>query len=544
MSEPLAAPPRGYRRPSLAVHLAALAVLLLTAGALRGVLIARAEVIARDGTRYTQMARQWPIDPRGVINDNDYHVGYPALVAAAHRAARPWLPEGLEGWHLAGQAVSLLAGLAAVGAMYLLAIRVIGWPAGWMSTLLWAVGRKWAALGADVLSDAASVAFQLWALLLGVWVLARLRRRRWHGGLALAFAAGTLGGAGYLVRPDALASVLVVLILLAALAVRHRDKIGRCALAGVCCLVGTALAAGPYMIAIGGISRKKSLSDIVHAVPAGGSFVPAGLLTSGDYFVLRQMVNMLFEAMHPAVGFLALIYLVSRALGRLRRPPAIARPPRLGRDGRWLLPACLLVYALMAGGLYLNVGYLSHRHVMALGSILSPLAGGGLMVLAGWLALAIRRSTPRDHRRIAWTLLAVIAAAVVALHSIDPPHEGKAYHRRAGVWLRQHRPPELPFLLTDSPWALHYSQWPGHQLGDHESTSKAVLALAADRQATHVVIDRRSIAKAMPQLPIALQDAGYIPIREFPSVRRPERRGLLVFARSHPGRESASPPPR
>ncbi|MFW5842839.1 MAG: hypothetical protein ACOCW6_02850, partial [Spirochaetota bacterium] len=63
----------------------------------------------------------------------------------------------------------------------------INWRAAWMATALWAVSRKWVALGADVLSDAAAVSLGLTALLLALLTaiaLAEHRKRLWPLALA------------------------------------------------------------------------------------------------------------------------------------------------------------------------------------------------------------------------------------------------------------------------------------------------------------------------------------------------------------------------
>jgi hypothetical protein len=512
-----------------------LGLLAVTAG-VRLWLIDHTEIIASDGIRYIEMARQWGQDPAGVIESYDYHVGYPLLIRGAHALLGGLLPAGLEAWHVAGQWVSLVFSLAAVAAMYLLAVQAVGRRTAWIAALLWAVGCKWSHLGADVLSDAPAVAFQLWALLVGTWMVRRLRRPgKPSCGLALALVAGLLAGAGYLIRPESLAVVGVLWILLAGLVWQKRRQWGRCAVAGAVMLAAALLAASPYMIAIGGFSKKKSLSEIVHAPAAVAAVraVPAGLFADADYFVLRHLLNMLFEAMHPVPGVLAVLWLLSRLRPLVSKAPVPAvLEARLRPMGRWLIPACMAVYLPIACGLYMNVGYMSHRHVLVPAAVIAPLAGLGVVHLAGLGCWALARQGRRLRRgHLAVVIALVTAACMAGLHTLRPLHEGKAQYRLAGLWLRDHRQVPAGRLLTDSAWVLHYAQWPGTSL-DGGLDAAILTTHAVDERFTHVALSLRTIRKADANLPARLLELGYQPLHSVRSADRPERRAAVIFSRA------------
>ena len=101
---------------------APLLIVLLACGALRGWLICNTDAIAEDGTTYVSMARQLSSGPRQVAQSRDYHIGYPAVMAAAHRVLlAAGAPDSLRTWEVSGQVVSLVASLAAIVAVWLLA---------------------------------------------------------------------------------------------------------------------------------------------------------------------------------------------------------------------------------------------------------------------------------------------------------------------------------------------------------------------------------------------------------------------------------------
>ena len=76
------------------LHVLRLAALLCICAALRVGLICKTDVIARDGTVYVSISRQWASGPLRVVQEYDYHVGYTAVVSLVGRALRA------DGWSI------------------------------------------------------------------------------------------------------------------------------------------------------------------------------------------------------------------------------------------------------------------------------------------------------------------------------------------------------------------------------------------------------------------------------------------------------------
>ena len=445
-------------------HLGVLAAVLVICAGSRIWLIRHTKVIAGDGTTYVRMARQWGQDPAGVVNRYHYAPGYPAAVAAVHQALdAAGLAHGLGGWELSGQIVSLIASLAATAAVWCFAALAFNWRVAWISALLFGVGRKWAGLGADVLSDALAVCGQMWALVLAVAVANHLRNKsRWA--LVAAAGVGICGGAGYLVRPESLIVVFLAIVLWLMRCFRERLS-RRLTLGAVASAAATAAACSvPYMIAIGGLSKKKTLAQLVLRPSSGGSpFAAGGILASvgADHSSVVEFAAEMFEAMHPAVGILACLYLVvwaCRRLGRLKPPAQVVLLPQ--RDCAFMALGVTAIFALMLIGLHTNVGYLSERHATFPAACLAPFAGAGMVVMVEGIALLAKLlRLPASRRLVSVVLAGGMGAAMLGLHTLRPLHESKVHFRRAAEFARQ-QAGGRGLVLADHAWLVHYCHAP------------------------------------------------------------------------------------
>lgn len=483
--------------PSRLKLAAALAVVLLVCAVTRVWLIVHTEVIASDGTVYIQMAREWFDDPLGVVDSYDYHVTYPAMVASAH-----WVmsslggPGGIAGWDLSGQIVSLLFALAAVAGVWVFAGMTFNWRVAWMAALLFGVGRKWAVVGSDVLSDAPSVCFQVWAVVAGMGALKLLRRNN-RRVLVAAAGVGLCTGCGYLIRPEALLAGVVVIVLWLAYLLAGQVKLRQTLAAAAVTAVTAAMCGIPYMLAIGGLTKKKRLTDVIPlSLRDGPGRILASIGISGDVGGLQKVVNQLFEAMHPLLGFLAIAWLatwVGLRILRLKLPAKVGVFPRAPGVVVMLTATAIITPIMMT--LYSKVNYLSHRHMMFLAALLSPLAGAGALVLAGWVAMLLERSS-RLAKRAVWALPAVTVVLLAGLlcHSLRPLHQGRRCFRQAGRFVNSAAGEEADFLITDNVWVSHYADTPrgvllptlerGEKLLEH----KKLLEHIRQTSATYVVV--------------------------------------------------------
>jgi len=498
----------GGTRPDWAVLL----LVLAACAGLRGWLILHTDVIAKDGTVYVKMAREWTADPRRVAKTYDYHVGYPAAMAVAYPLLEGWRshPERRR-WELAGQFVSYAASLVAIIAVWLTAGLAFNWRVAWIAALLFGLGHKWADLGADVLSDALSVCFQMWAVVLTVWAHRRLSDGdRWC--VVLAAFVGLCAGLGYLVRPEALLVAVLAVVLWTFHALRHKQRWALAAAASATATAVTLMCALPYALTIGGISGKKSVGDFVLRSASPGR-VLASPDPAGWPAAPQQFISQLFEAMHPLVAFLACVWILGWLWERRLRgkSAAFVFPPPRGPYG-FLMLAALAVLAPLLMSMYANVGYLSHRHVMFLAALLAPLAGAGAVVLADGLRelLSWRRAEKVPGLPVLLILVGGMAVGL-SMHAMRPLHEGKAHFQHVGRLVAAAQQPG-DFLMTDSAWVLHYSQAPGARITPEQMSSETLVGWMRQSGATLAVFSDRQLNKTDPKITQALLKHGFTEI--------------------------------
>ncbi|MFW6062192.1 MAG: hypothetical protein ACOC93_05230, partial [Planctomycetota bacterium] len=423
-------------------------------------LASEAPVIASDGVRYVQMAREWSDAPLRVIREEEYHVGYPVVISWAHAAIDTMgLADGPASWDLAGRAVSMTAGAATVTAVWLLGGLIVSWRAAWIGAMVFGLGQNWSHVAADVVSDGLAVCFQAWGAVLLLLAARRLGDRR-RGGLLLAGGMGILAGLGYLVRPEALLLCGLAAVVWVA---QTRDQqggwkrtAGAVALAGGCAIA----AASPYMIAIGGISKKKRIGELFSAAGAGPHLQTLALAPLDLGVAIYQLSGEFMEAIHPIGLSLVSIWLLTwigwRCLG-LKLPESVRLGPT--RIGGWLIVSAAVAICTMLVALHLHAGYISSRHLMFLVVLLSPLAGAGACVLAVWLSSLLKSTLLAGPARwLALPLVALGLAGGLLAHTLEPLHEGKQPHRRAARYVAQ-RAADGDIVATDSPWVIHYGGW-------------------------------------------------------------------------------------
>ena len=329
------------RRRLTGRYLAGLVAVLVLLGLVRAWVLSHTEIIVRDGMTYTAMARAWTSGPMQVIRGYDYHVGYPVAIVGMHALLKGMgLAERSDSWDVAGGLVSLVASLVAMIAVWRWAAVAYDRWVAILAVLLPGLSRKWSGVGAEVLSDALAIAFQMWSLVLVHDAVRRLLDRR-RSAVLLAAGAGLCGGLGYLVRPESLLIPVLGILLILGLQLRRRLS-WRLSAMSIAVMVGAAaLASLPYMIAIGGLSKKKNLTELLIDELArrdGGGVVLASLGMGGlSWSGISKYVGQVFEAMHPLLGFAVLILPVAilcrPVLPRLLREQAKGPSPIAG----WLM---------------------------------------------------------------------------------------------------------------------------------------------------------------------------------------------------------------
>ena len=440
-------------------------LILLGCGGIRVWIITHSSMIARDGVTYLELARDFRADPIGVVRTSHYHPGYPAAVALAYGLLPDaWAADDRGAWERAGQIVALVAALVSLAAVAILATMAFDVRIALVTVLLFGCGAKWTELGANVLSDTLAIAFQLWGVVAALVTLHHLRAGR-RRALAGAAAVGLCAGAGYWVRGEAalVAPAAAVLWLLYA-AGRH-VRWRRAIIASLLTTLMALLCAMPYMIAIGGITRKHVLGRNVPAIRAATTPALPALPTRPDRPpVPLALAGQISEAAHPVVATLGALWALAWGLDKLRRrapAPWIPRP-----TSRTAIVATIVVAASMPvlAMHYRNTGILSHRYVMFIAALLAPLGGAGLMVLAHLLTRAIGPLRRRPWGQAAVTIgLLVGTGAGIAAHAMRPLHGNSVSHRSAGEFLRRTAGPEA-MVVSDSPWVRHYAGPPTRPL--------------------------------------------------------------------------------
>ena len=401
-------------------HLPVLLGILAICAGVRLWLIHRSDSVAPDGVIYLAMARQWDSDPVAVAKNYDYPPGYPAAVAKVHRLVlAAGMADGRESWEWAGRAVSLVSSLSAMAAIYVLAGLTFNWTVAAMTILLFGVGRKWSCLGADALSDCLAISLQLWAMVGVLTVLPMLRRGvRWAP--AVAAGAGALAGLGYLARPESLWVILIAGIVWLGRYVIRRQNLGLtlASMASMAALAGAV--AAPYMMTIGGLSHKKSVGHII-GLDTPAPLPPAAAASDGEdtgdshiHPTALKILEQFLAAIQPVIGGFFFAGLVGLALccwapGRALGPPM----PGPTNAGKALFAATAAVVLPTVALLHVTSGYLSHRHVMFMAAVLSPLAAGGILWVAGVVSRAGKSRRGRPEL-VAFILTCVVFACVAS----------------------------------------------------------------------------------------------------------------------------------
>ena len=422
--------------------------LLFVAGVVRAVAWARTSVLFDDGPLFLYMAEAVGAGEWSALLRHPYHPLYPILV---------WLAAPLTGGDLeqAGALVSILSGTAAVAALY-----------GFLRD---AFDRQVATLGAWMLAlhpfavefscDVQSEGLYSALLLAGVFCLWRAidRASGFH-----ALLAGMASAAAYLVRPEGLGVSLIGGCAALLLVLRRSWKPSQAAQWGSALALGTALVAGPYVVAlhhetgVWSLTQKKSLgallswsavesaAETAHTQAPEDSLLPvqksltlASRLTTWRALPVRdRLVPAYSELWKAAVSGVRVevIGFVLLGIFSLRGWP--------GRRG-WFLAGFALLYAGVLYALAMNAGYVSRRHALPPLTPLFGYAAVGAVALAAWGLRGVARLRARPEAVGQLTALATAALVVAAMwlpRDLRSRRDERLAERLAAEWLRSEDP--------------------------------------------------------------------------------------------------------
>lgn len=234
---------------------------------------------------------------------------------------------------IAGQAVSVLAGLLGIMAVYHMARRLGPPGAGLGAALALAVSALWLCLARSAYTNPAALALALWCLALHQESIESGGRRAW----ALALAAGALGGWGftchYSVMPFLLWALGVEVLVLAwsrlAGGKTQRSPLPLLALAAGLLLVPAAIQAGTWLVqahlagagaALDGSGRPFNITTFWQQIKI--QFTVAGGHKIIDPWFYPRYLEAVEGPLYPSLGVLGLCLLAWRALAR-REPWAL-----------------------------------------------------------------------------------------------------------------------------------------------------------------------------------------------------------------------------
>jgi hypothetical protein len=449
--------PTGPMKRSVGV----LVVLLLVAVGVRVWMMNHSETISKDGVGYVAMARAMAVDAGEAIRTHPRHPGYPSMILVSHALLRSVgvVDDSVEGWDIAGRWVSILASVAVLVGLWMLAVQGFDRRVAWITVLLSALARKWAAVGCDVLADPLSVAFQVWT---GVAAIAAVRcyRDRSKRAALLVVLVG-LGAAGaYYVRPEG-GQIIIASGVCWLLCAGFRDRRWDWALiSGGVALGVMLLVASPYMMTIGGLTCRKLHLGAPQASMVGGLLAARA---PGTIFwsAVSTFISQLTEAMHPILAGLGLGWLIGFTASRWGQHPVLMAlvGPSPRRAPTVLVATSVVVLAGLTIPQHIASGMLSHRYLLFCAVGLSPLAGAGVVMVARLICHLAERLGWKVIPSLAIVLVLVPVTAGLVFHGFQPLHETRTFLRRAGEYVAENAGPD-DILLTDLGLVTHYADIP------------------------------------------------------------------------------------
>ena len=478
-----------------------LAAVVLVALAMRAYVMCVMGVVSKDAL--------WFVTGAQAIADGDYrawlgHDQHPLTGACV------WLAGVASGdWIRGGRIFNVVVGALTAAPVYFLGRALFGHLAGLCAAWFLAFHAHAARYSADVLSEPLYVFLFLSAILFGMLGVVE-DKKRW---LALCGVASALA---YLTRPEGVMSVLVPG---AWLCCQHigdlcSDWKRRFARIGVLSLAFMALAA-PYMIYVGGLSRKKSATEIIKFTrvrPANAAATPPApqsKTADGDETATQEAVRHYLRSGYSLLGKLVsacthtLMPLMVLGLICRRRGPALKR-------GELFLGSVVVLYLLLLFGVRTSAGYISRRHAFPIAMILMTWSGAGALAAAHWLT-RIRRLRGRRTAALRW--ITGVMAVVLTARTAEPQNTRNLGEAKAGLWIRRHcatppkvithKLPRVACYAFSRNFELHQAfvgtNTDGRRVRKPERVSYwGILDHACLIEATHVVVEENQMYELAP----------------------------------------------
>jgi len=385
-----------------------------------------------DGPEFIRLAQAIAAGDWHTALSHPYHPLYPLAIRLAHGFTADW--------ERAAVAVSVIAGAAAVLALYELLREGFDARIAALGAFLLAVQPVAIEL-ADVQSDALYLALFLGSA--SCLLRAYLRESALHAALA-----GVCAGLAYLTRPEGVGTVLVGMGLFGFELVRRQWDLGRALRLALPLGLAAALVMGPYVTQLSiqagrpTLTAKKSVTHMLGVSEKGARPEPAVdplLAAHPELAPLPRGVRPFRDAPAPQ-GASTLTYALKQLAGesfRALRPEGVlllalglwAARGGITRRG-WLFAAYTALYAVVLFGLAATSDYLSRRHVLPPATLLFGYEALGVTVIAGWLGRVLRPPALR------WAVPLALVAALGLGKSLRPDRQDALPERRAADWVR------------------------------------------------------------------------------------------------------------
>lgn len=511
-------------------RLAGLALLSLL---LRLVMLTQEQVLTPDGTFYVTVARQFATGYfRSGLSAYSTPL-YPLLISAAS-----FLCGDLE---LSGRLVSILAGGLLVLPVYSLIRMAYGRRVAMWGSVLVAVHPLLIYYSAQVLTESTYTLFFICGLLAGYQALAKRRTGSF-------VQAGLSFGLCYLLKPEAIGFIILLLALTIACGLKSRAVAKKSLLANCCWLLGSfLLLALPYLLYVRHETGVWTISGKIYRHMWQGSRLgevgPSDGLVPGWPIIFAQTAR----ALRSEYEILNLIFpptvVALAALGLFRR-----RWTR--RRARFELYLLLFLSTTLAG---YAITLPNIRFFVPLVPLTAGWVARGAVESERWLHQTIRgRSRKKDGRpgRLSWfgrgplfgrsslfgcSLYGSLVVALVALSLVPlfvylmrgDKWSDYGGQRRAALWIKERESSRrAPVIMATSPIAPFYAG--GMQVEIDDEDYAAFLARARNSKADYIIINERDI-KRTRLWPLLHEDAEHPGLRlVYQETNAPEHK-ILVY---------------
>ncbi len=456
-------------------------ILLLLTGStlLLGWVIKHSEPTSNVGLRYIEQARQIESDGwRDVVYQGIDHPLHPLGIAAAHHLFDGDSPGS---WQRAALLFSFASAVFLVIPIYLLGRELFGNEAALPGVVLVMAN---ALVGSSVVNVLSETSFLLsWSF--GLWAAVRFLRDGRFVWLPVAIGFGALA---YTTRPEGILLPMALACTILILPLQRATRINWPRWGGAIVLVagGALLLSGPFVAIKGGLGTKPGIARVLGLAPHSA---PQAL--EREEPLSEDQTTSETYRLAGAHAMEAIVSAVTLPMLPLALVGMFVGASRTQRMRETLLIAIIIGSSVLGlVRLHATGGYVTARHALIPGVIMTLAAGAGLCWLTSKVAIP-GRLVGLAHERFrlgpaVWVVLIAPLVIVPYVRSLGPAHPGPfAVYYRAGDWLVENTRPEEKVLdLTD--WSLFFSGRDGYQFAD-------VYKAPADPQTRWIVVRKPAV---------------------------------------------------